>query len=164
MKYLLIFTIAFAMMGCDKPIIEKESTNTSILSARNERPVIRIRKGTYLHENCSGGGDCGPCPGICVKFWWNSRSIDTLTQEEFENGDRLAFVENIDSDHITLSFTSFDVIFHDSFTRITENIKCNSELANELGFSEIKILAGVYNVDYTNNQFGTCKFDIVTIP
>lgn len=121
--------------------------------------------GSYLFNNCEGGGGCGPCAGVCFRFGtlsgdsWSIDDKDNLTPAQYSSGMRsfsISRIQNSETKEEKLLFeTSYISDFAtDSKLYIPNNIQLDDSLGGDLGFrNTILVESGIYPLVF-NSQNG----------
>ena len=133
----------------------------------NERLIIKIGRGSPdptggEDPGCGGDGVCGPCPGVCIIIEFKIAN-NPITNIQIKHGFGLVEVE-IPSPGKFHMIPHFDVDRGDGFVDIANDFFIGQEVSNFLGFNQVTIKQGLYQIDYSSlPAFGEITFDIITL-
>ncbi len=180
---IFILGVLLFQIGCDKETInsnkniEKEIkltknadnnsinyNNTSIIKNyfTNSRGLVVIFKFKHhgqFGSSCDDGSACGNCVGVCFIITWKKKT-KSLTNAEFASGFGEAEIEIINNKLHVIFGRSAD---NDSgYVTVSENYSIGSEVSMELGYSDVEVQLGSYEIDYSNYEYGEVFFEIET--
>ena len=163
LKLITLTILAFAtiasivLVGCMKssdsvqPTIEIEKKKKT--RVQKYKVIIRARWSGFSHQypNCEGG-DCGSCPGMCIKVVPKETNDNTiLSPQEIEDGDIFAWF-SINSYGQLCIEPEGNIDNGNGTTSITENFDLGQSIASLFGFHSVIIVAGTYNITYSSQH------------
>lgn len=151
----IIVLLVFILVGCLKsgdsvlPSIKVEKKKKT--RAPKHKVIIRARWHGFNHQypNCEGG-DCGTCPGICVKRVPKETDDNTiLSTQEIADGDIFAWFTINSSGELCIE-PEGNIDNGNGTTSITENFDLGQSIAGLFGYQSMIIVAGTYNITYSS--------------
>ena len=167
-KLLIIFAVSIlGMVACNEErvdVVKKENFNSIKIENQGSSGGVEVRFATGMADliglGCSGGGECGPCPAVCMIIRRRRPNRDDGYEPEASianNTGTLLYNDNqlfLDVEELNGTINTGN-----SLTQVNDPIIISNEVSEELGFSSITINPGVYTIDYSNNPSGIVIFD-----
>lgn len=155
-----------AFIACKKDSSSTQGSNQNQLQTLSEFQQVDAKIGVRLRwrgligtTGCNGSRKCGDCIGLCIFFGFTEPQ--QLTEEEKQDGGTHANIKLTSPS--TLEFYP-DGIFDngDGTVNITDDFYIDATVANKLNCNSIKVLKGIYNIDYSASTYGMAIFNVVT--
>lgn len=136
------------------------------------KEFVKDHSGSYLFNDCHGNGNCGPCPGMCVRFGVTGGDIiDTniISTSDFQLGFRSYSISLYKHKESTDEFLLFEFYYPKDFLYndqlyITDTVTVSAKISHKFSKSEIIIYPGIYSVVYDASGVGATIPNVKMIP
>jgi hypothetical protein len=127
--------------------------------------------GTHLFDNCMGGSNCGPCPGICFNAKKSTSGIPDadfthvadnylLSPAEWDGGGRELELTLFNDTILQVTLIHGDLTANDSLY-VPTNLSIGSSAAQVFDMESIIVKAGVYPLTYSQSTNGSTIVDVI---
>lgn len=126
--------------------------------------------GSYLFNDCSGSGGCGPCIGICFRFGIISGNPtgpnENLPAADYNDGMRSFALSVIVNDVTSEETLMFETAYLDEFTLddklfVPDTVRVDHDITDRLGKNNILIFPGIYSVVFNgSNNLGAVILEV----